>query len=397
MLSTIFFSIYFFDTYTRMQYIVSLFYLMCLFFKEKKIYIPSKFLFIYLILNIISIFKLLSNGYTLDKMIQQNIIVIPIVVSYYNLFFNYSLKKLWKNYMKISYLFSLLGLIQEIIYFFSKINILIKPFNLWAIHLTYPLDNGLLQISSLSGEPGMYAQVLTPAVIYILENIEKEKKINLRKGVILISYLLTFTAIAYFNLIIYFILKVVILILQKRWKEIIKVILVGGSLIIVIFIKLGTEILKLKILETFNSLINISKVDYTSVNLSTFALISNLKVGILAKQYLLGNGYGSIEQVYYRFFNLKNYIFYGQNATDGYSLFIRIFIEFGLVGVLVSLIFLYNYSILKNKTSYFKMINLGVVVGIISYLIRGGSYHMQGIIIFALFLVFSYKRERSIF
>lgn len=399
MLNLVLFSIYFFDVITRLQFIMSIILLIYILGKKGKIYISKKGLLMYIFFNIYSIIVLTKNDYSYVKMLQQSITCGVIILSYFNLFKYYSIEKIWGNYLKVGVIFSYLAIFQGIIYYLLKINIFIKPYNIWGIDRSYLLSKNLIQVTSLSGEPGMFAQVLLPVVIFTLEKILKKKKLNLNDIIVLIAYLWTFTAIAFFSIGIYIVLKLIILIKNKQVGSIFKFIIISFIIVGMVLNKIKTEMLERKIMESFNAILNLNRIDYQKLNLSSFALFSNIKAAINSNNYILGNGLGSIKEVYYKYFHLTEHFAYGLNSEDGYSLAVRIFSEFGIIGIMViGYIIIKN---IKNSSKYWKLstINLSVTIGIISYLIRGGSYFMQGIILFFLFLNVSnleiMKKERS--
>ena len=178
MLGLVFFTVYLFDVVTRLQFIVSIVLIIFIYLQRRKIWINKKSLLIYFILNIYSLIILTKNGYGYEKMIQQSVVCGIMILSYFNLFKYYSIEKLWKGYMKMGIIFSYLGILQGIIYYIFKINIFIKPYNIWGISNNYSLSANLLQVSSMAGEPGMFAQVLLPAVIFTLEKIFYQKKMK---------------------------------------------------------------------------------------------------------------------------------------------------------------------------------------------------------------------------
>ncbi|MCI6033955.1 hypothetical protein [Fusobacterium varium] len=153
--------------------------------------------------------------------------------------------------------------------------------------------------------------------------------------------------------------------------------------------------IKIKIFETFNYIFNLMHIDLNKVNLSTFALFSNFRAAILSKHLIFGNGLGTIQQVYYKYLVNKNYYAYGLNSEEGYSMTVRIFTEFGLIGLSII-----GYILIKNffydrKNFELSTINFSIVIGIILYLIRGGSYYMYGSILFYIFLIFSKKEYKK--
>lgn len=389
-LNIIIFSILFFDVQTRIQIISAFLFLVYLVLKnEFKINKKMGLLLIYIFIS--SIVTILIYEYKFNKMIQQMIVIVIIMLSYWNFFLKYGVIKIWNKYLKMCKLFCLIGIIQWIIYYFFNINIFQKKYFFWGIKNNYILSNGIFCFSSMAGEPGNYAQVVMPAVFYLIEKSLKDKKIKMQDLIFVISYICTFTAISFMGFTLYAFFKVIVLIKNKEIKKIFYGIM-SSLIILPIAIKiLNTGMIKLKIFETFSFILNLMYVDLNKLNLSTFALFSNLRAAILSKRFIFGNGLGTIQQVYYKYLVNKNYFFYGINSDDGYSMAVRIFTEFGLMGILII-----SYILIKNyfyDKKYFLLstINFSIMIGIVSYLIRGGSYYMYGTILFYIFLIFSKK------
>lgn len=393
MLNSIIFSVYFYDKVTRLQFLLGIIFLFFLLVKKRRIFFNKKILWLSLIIIIYSLIILTKNNYNYRKILQQSVVCGIIILSYFNLFKYYPLKKIWNTYMKMGILFSYLAILQGVIYYLLQIDIFIKPYNIWGLNGSYILSKKLIQVTSIAGEPGMFAQVLLPAVIFTLEKILKRKKIKWNDIVILIAYLWTLTAIAFFSIGIYGILKFIILLKNKKMKNIIIFLIFLSIILILVLNKIKTDILEKKIIESFGAVFNFNTINYYKINLSSFALFSNIKAALNSNNYILGNGFGSIAEVYYQYFTLTDHKFYGQNAEDGYSLLVRIFSEFGILGVILISIYILNRINFNDKNWLRRTINLSSFIGIISYFIRGGSYFMQGVVIFFLFLSFSQNKK----
>lgn len=391
-LNVIIFSILLFDTTIRLQIMISFLYLIYLFL-YKKIILKRKIVIFFIIVIIISIFNILKNEYNFPKMLQQTIVVLMLLLSYYNFFLNYNLKKIWNKYIKICQLFAIIGILQILIYYifsFDVCNFILRFLGYYNEN-SYCIVQNILMCSSLSGEPGMYAQVIMPATFFCLENIIKNKKIKLKEFILLSSYFLSYVAVAYLGIILYFFIKILISIISKEGVKIFFIFLFSLILFYIFIEFFKFEMIKQKFYETFITLCNILEEDLNRVNLSTFALMSNLKACILSKNYYIGNGIGTIEQVYYRFLKSFNYSSFGLNAKDGYSLLIRLTTECGLFGSITLILLILKNIYLKKKNYIYNSINFCSLIGILSYLVRGGSYFMQGTLIFYMFLIFSKK------
>ncbi|EES62848.1 hypothetical protein [Fusobacterium varium] len=393
-INLIIFSVLFFDIRTRIQIISAFLFLVYLVLKnEFKINKKVCLLLIYIFIS--SIVAIVMYEYKFNKMIQQMIVITIITVSYWMFFSKYGVIKIWNKYLKMCKLFCLIGIVQWVVYYLFNINIFQRKYFFWGIENNYGLLKGILQFSSMSGEPGNYAQVIMPAVFYLIEESLKVKKIKIQDLIFIISYICTFTAIAFMGFILYVFFKVIVLIKNKEIKKIFYGI--GASMIMLpIFIKIfNIGMIKIKIFETSNYILNLMNINLNKVNLSTFALFSNLKAAILSRHFIFGNGLGTIQQVYYKYLVNENYFFYGINSEDGYSMAVRIFTEFGLIGLLII-----GYILIKNlfydrKNFLLSTINFSATIGIISYLIRWGSYYTFGAILFYIFLIFSKKEYKK--
>lgn len=392
-LNIIIFSVLFFDMRTRIQIISAFLFLVYLVLKnEFKINKKVGLLLIYIFIS--SIIAIVMYEYKFNKMVQQMIAITIIMLSYWAFFSKYDVVKIWSKYLKICKLFCLIGIIQWIIYYLFNINIFQRKYFFWGIKGNSILSEGILYFSSMSGEPGNYAQVVMPAVFYLIEESLKMKKIKVQDLIFVISYICTFTAIAFMGFILYAFFKIIVLIKNKEIKKIFYGI--GASIVMLpIIIKVfNIGMIKLKIFETFSYILNLMYIDLNKVNLSTFALFSNLRAAILSKHFIFGNGLGTIQEVYYKYLVNENYFAYGLNSEDGYSMAVRIFTEFGLVGILIISYILIKNFFYSKKNFLLSAINFSVVIGISSYLIRGGSYYMNGSIFFYIFLIFSKKEYK---
>ena len=70
---------------------------------------------------------------------------------------------------------------------------------------------------------------------------------------------------------------------------------------------------------------------------------------------------------------------------------LRLTTECGLLGSITLILIILKNIYLKKKNYIYNSINFCSLIGILSYLVRGGSYFMQGTLIFYMFLIFSRK------
>lgn len=391
----ILFSVIFYDIKTRLQIVIAGIYILYIFFKERNFTFSKNVLIFLGYILIISLLKINIYDYKINKMIQQYFVISLLTVAYYSLFKKNNFYYLWNRYIFFSKITAILGLLQLIVYYLFQINFLNTPYNYWGLGYGYSLGERIIQISSFSGEPGSFSQVIMPAVIFSFEKLLLLKKIKLSDVLLIIAYFGSRTTIALVGVLIYIIIKVILTVKNKKK-------IIGLGIINIILINIlsyyynNNNMVKLKMQETIKVLRNFNTYDLNKVNISTFALISNFKAAILSKHNIFGNGLGTAEEVYYRYFPNKNYIVYGLNAEDASSIGIRIFSEFGIVGLLLILgIIFFNFRY-NYKKRYLSSISIACTVGVLSYFLKGGSYYTFGTILFFIFIIYLKKEWEKI-
>lgn len=288
---------------------------------------------------------------------------------------------LFYKYLQIAFFVAIIGLIQFIVYYLLSRDIIVL-----FSHNAPEMNPGIIRITSILHEPGYLAGILIPAGVYhfnsLIEN--KSKKNIIHFSVILASIILTFSNAAY----IVFSLALGYLLILKRKKSVL--LFIAGFILFLSF-KIPITIKKNNIFferpfrimeQTFSGLNELNVNMFEKLNTSTFALLSNLYVSVNAPSRIFGTGLGTHEQNYKSVYSsLHNE--YGQNAQDGYSLLIRIYSEFGIVGIFLLFLF-----IVKNHNSK-NIINLSVLFLIFQFFIRGGHYTLYGTIFFFFFYYYS--------
>ncbi|MGL6098194.1 MAG: hypothetical protein ACRC0G_01080 [Fusobacteriaceae bacterium] len=365
----------------RLQEIFSIIYLLINCNRQK---FSIKTIIMLSIIVIIQLVILTLYNISYFKAIQQLIIVIIVFLSYKLLFEKIQLKTIFNKYLKVSKLIIFLGLIQFLIY-----TILKKDIFYFVLGRTI-IKSKMLSINSISGEPGMFVQLILPAVIYTIEeDWFIKKKTTFKLLIYIMTVILTNTAVGYFVLGVYLISRF----LMSKINIFKKLIFFIVFIVLIFLIISYDKMVYMKITQSLNIFYYLEENNLKTVNLSTFALYSNLKAFINSKNYLFGNGFGSIENTYYKYFKNIGYSNYGLNSTDGYSLINRVLSEFGILGI----IFVYGKLLIETiKIFKYKRnvsISIAALFGIISYSIRGGSYFMHGTIFFILLLIYSNKKS----
>ena len=340
-----------------------------------------KIIIIFLIIATISSINIYINNYPFYKFIQQWILLICYFICY-KLFFEYNknnLHELWEKYIKIPIFISIIGIIQFIIYFFIKIDIFPNGFS----------NGEYIRIHSFFQEAGNLASFLAPAITYIILSKKYFYTHKKQSIILLLTYLLTFTTIAYFILILIIIYK-----LTTKYRFL-KYIAIFFLIISIQFLvnndsrksydqKNPIEAMQMKFFDTFSAFKSFTPYDFELLNASSYTTLTNIWIACKAPNRIIGTGLGTHEFSYTSLYK-SNYELYGQNKSDAYSLFTRIFSEFGFIGIILFVLYLIKFYKRNN------MISLSLLFFFLSVGIRGGHYTLYGIIFFFFFYMYNAK------
>ena len=232
---------------------------------------------------------------------------------------------------------------------------------------------------------------LIPSLVGFMFDRKKLLGLNFYAFLLMLTALiLTFSSAG----IVVFLLALTIFLLKSaKLKQ--KIVAGFAILFITLFLyKSIEEIFSRTIRTVEHSLIglNLNDVDeLEKLNISSYALLSNLYVATISPSRFLGTGLGTHEQNYNLSYRSSFYE-YGLNKKDAYSILIRIFSEFGYIGIILLFLFLIKYFNMKNP------INIACLFTIIQYMIRGGHYTLYGtVFIFFLYFYSSKKYNVNLF
>lgn len=330
----------------------------------------------------------LITGYPSIKFWQQFLAIVSLLFGYYQFYHNYvpSLDALWKKYLKIVLFVCCIGYIQYIIFLGTGNDYIGHLFSQQEI-----VENRA-RMTSVFLEPGNFAAFIVPAVAYCFFDKENSYYSKKEKIVVLLALFLSFTTIGYFMLVLVLCYSYRRILLKYIWFFAFPLVLFFGFLINYSLTGQKTDNPYLdgmltKFSNSYQMLGNVSYDDLAlSGDLSTFAIFSNLWVAQEAPCRLSGTGLGTHEYNYAQIYRYDGSNWYGINNTDAYSLFTRIYSEFGYVGIILGIVFLYRYRNFNDPK------NVALLFYFISLLIRGGFYFMYGVIFF--FYFYYYTREK---
>lgn len=338
-----------------------------------------------------SVIMIFAVGYQLDKFFQQFALMFIFTIGYYNFFmFNkYDLRSIFSKYLKLCYIVAFIGLIQFVVYAATGFNIMGVLYGKPAFEIV----PRILRICSTFDEPSYFSTFLTPAIVYYLLSNGLSGVQKRQMYVIFGAVFLSFSSITYFIVVLVLVYKYMFY-LEKLWvRTLAFVVVIVGAIYIFTSFSLeqsqSDEVsafsgIQEKFTDTFNGFTQMDPDAFELLNLSSYATMTNLWVSINAPMRLTGTGLGTHVQNYNSLYQ-SDYAYYGLNSQDGYSLINRIFSEFGLIGIMVVLIWiLYNF----NKKS---VINLAIAFLILSLLIRGGHYFRYGFIFYLYIYYYSNK------
>lgn len=347
----------------------------------------------WLVILVLSSFVIITwNGYPYGKYLQQSVLLVVNILGYDIFFRKYvkDVRMLFLRYVSFTYILALVAIAQLLVYLAVDRDVF------------YVFISGVesYRVHAWLTEPGWYAAFITPAVAYTFYNRQYARR-HYKKSILLIaSYLCSFSALAYFALML-MAMQWLYVRLSKKIK------LIALCCFAAVFFCIYTYQSKaefsdteasnpisaiiMKVSQTFSVFNSFDPSAFELLNISSYATLTNFWVAVNAPTRLIGTGLGTHE-ISYEMLYKSNYEYYGLNKEDAYSLFTRIFSEFGFVGVLLLFLFLKkNY----NQDNY---INKAVLIYIVSMGIRGGLYTMYGIIMFVyIYYLTSKKQEKKLY
>lgn len=299
------------------------------------------------------------------------------------IYFNFNnYKEILNGYFNMCVFISKIVFIQLILNLFF--NLSFKPHVIFHLKSFYPFEKEILGILpraiGLSTEPASFVILMLPSIFLALLVIGKKidfipnKKINLY--LLFGSFFLSFSIVGYFLFILIsiYIFKNVLKQNKKLKRNLIYI-----AIPLILIIVTSTIFNKIKTLP--NIISNANTYEYTTNDLSGFALISNFFVALnaLVESNYIGKGINTHQVSYnkfiYNIFDISQVPMEGLNQKDAGSLYIRIISEYGLPGFFLFLFFLYRYFI---KKSYYdvnlKLTNNMSIFMILSFAFRNGGY-----------------------
>lgn len=333
---------------------------------------------IYLCLVITSLFSILFLQLSYSGFLKQ---IFPIVIIFSVNFFivtAYDWRKVFRLYVKFAWLSAIFGIIQMIASY-GGINLLIKQAG---------------RLDSIAYEPSHYAAILVPALVFTFFHF---KHYRLYFFTMLTALILTYNLTGYLAFL---------LVISIAYVNPLYIMISIPLLYYLVFHVLVNfnENFNMRIIETqavFRGDVNVLNTT-VDANGTTVSLYSNLMVAEenLIKGNPIGSGLGGHEEMYYRYFQNSSFRYnwlYGLNAPSGHSLTIRIFSEFGIMGLIVYVSTLARKIVLLDNGIY-RSISLACLSHFVCKSFKLGGYIDYGTPFFLamLFINFRHYHKRTV-
>ena len=340
----------------------------------RKVYISSDKLTLFALFFFYSLSMVLWNGYDTAKFFQQFLLLFTVVFCYYQIFryCRTPISEWFYKYVSLVYVLSIIGIIQFIIMYIVQIDIF--PYTLDGVATQ---DSGRLHAVLM--EPGSFTAFSIPAAAYVFLSPGFIKNKRMKSMIILIAFILTLTT----SMVV-----AVVLILFLRFYNCLKYLRYGLAVCFICgifwcinnrevlsssnyFVNPQLNAIQEKIVQTLTVVENTEPEDFEHLTTSSYVILTNYWVAFNAPCRFLGTGLGTHAQNYERMYK-SNFNGYGLNKDDAYSMFARLYSEFGILGLCLYPFFLIRFY---NKDN---IISLCLLVFFISYLIKGGNYTIYG-------------------
>lgn len=308
----------------------------------------------------------------------------------------YDLQELFRKYITVAKVLLVIGFIQMGLFLTDRGDIFLAVFPfLGETNITE-------RFQSLTAEPSFVALTFAPVVFLAVYNLIYRSHYILSWSwsiLFILGYVCTFALSAFIGLF-----AILVLVIFKKTPLIRKIQVVTISLVLIFgFGWLAynrISYIRQRVDDTWYGFTSdfTSEETYQSVNLSTYAFLSNFYVvrqGLKSDAWV-GNGLGTHERVYDRVLPEAMQSYSTLNRLDANSLALRIVSETGLVGLLSFCFFIFHYRIPSAKVftgeaDLLWILNTAVLVVIVIALLRNGNYTFHGKMLFLLMYYYSFR------
>ena len=384
-------------------------------YRFRRIDVNRNFFIIIMALALVSLVKAGFGNTTVLLLSKQLFGITFTGIGYYLLIKinNYDVQRIFKTYFVFAFIVAILGVVQEASFLLKfkygyDLHYIMRYTGISSKWAFSRADCGLLRINSVFMEPAHFAITMAPAFFVSLCALvsrksflhENTKAVIAASCVIVVSYFLTFSTVAYIATLVSVIMIVARYIRSKS------VICVSISALLMLTYASYAYVPEFR--ERTNAVMALIREPdkHVHLNLSVFALTSNAVVAYqsLKNDPLFGSGLGSHPVSYDKFMSTPEAkIFLGGyagaiNKNDACSLLVRLFSETGLLGVIMAIYFVIRYRLKLKENDSLPVISHAILVLFIVQLLRQGHYFYNGFLLFGWLYYFSnriYNKEKS--
>ena len=324
--------------------------LLILYIIRGNIRINTVFVYIVSIFLIHGIINVVLGNDKLKLLFFQTIGIALSYLFYYNFLYKDSIIKVIQAYINCVKWLSLFVLIQQVAY---KMGITFLYDLRWLVHeQQIGTVGGFYRSIAIFTEPSIIATFFSPAVYLAVVSLfdKKNRCMPIATAIIiLLGVVFSFSTLAYVGIAVS--LGVFVL---KNGKIGVKIFIATMLCVLCAIVYNKVEFVKDRVDGVIDLLVG-NEVE--EVNLSSEALVTNIKImeKSLCDSMGLGTGAGSYQIQYDKYkdtiFNGRVSMAYDLNREDGNSLFIRLLVEFGVLGILLFAFFIYRFFV-KEKNIY---------------------------------------------
>lgn len=313
-------------------------------------------------------------GYNIKMFLSQCLLLFITLLGYNQIFKRTgSDVRFWfDQYLRFAVFIAIIGIVDLIYYYIFGSPLLTKTLDMKEL-------SSVLRLKACLLEPGYVTTFLTPAVVYVFLSVSFFKNNKFKSMILVTALILTFSTslIFVFAIILYFKFR------KKFQRHSLLITLLFFVFSFYLYGVIKNQDLEgkdnttavNKLVETLNVSTSATPYEFEMLNASSYSQLTNMWIAFHAPFRLVGTGLGTHSQNYESLYQ-SNFYLYGLNSKDAYSIFSRVLSEFGIIGILIYVYFLYRFF---NKKSLYSICFLTAIIGAF---IRGGNYTVYCIALF---------------
>lgn len=340
------------------------------------------FFFLFILVSCLG-FSITSFSYGFDPgrlaAIFAKIALLMFFVVFFTVVYNLcagSVRVLFQRYLEVALAFSVIGILQEIVFMVLGIDFL-SPLTSGSKHY-----GSYLGVAGMSVEPAFYACSLLPAGAYYLSNFARTFKVGVPAIMVVGAILLSTSSLGYLGLFMSVAITIVIGIkLRHAWVLLVMLPLFGLGAYNVSQL----HFFQMRMNDTVSVLTGSELTMSTGMNISTYSLAVNMSMAMRAfkDNYGFGSGFGTYSTVFDHYitdYEMPTYRADLPGRGSGTSLFARLTAELGVAAWVVFLMCC-RWSWREIRRGGMPSISIAYAATFIIVLLRMGEYYANGVVL----------------